>query len=46
MAEDVVGASVFLAAHRSELDVAQQRWGKIQFHALREHAGLIYQTAM
>jgi len=46
MAEDVVGASVFLAAHRSELDVAQQRWEKIQFHALREHAGLIYQTAM
>jgi peptide chain release factor 3 len=46
MAEDVVGASVFLAAHKSELDVAQQRWELIEFHALREHAGLIYQTEM
>ncbi|MGV0981189.1 MAG: peptide chain release factor 3 [Polynucleobacter sp.] len=44
MAEDVVGASVFLASHKSELDVAQQRWKSIQFHALREHAGLIYQS--
>ena len=44
MAEDVVGASVFLASHKSELDVAQQRWEAIQFHALREHAGLIYQS--
>ena len=44
MAEDVVGASVFLASHKSELDVAQQRWESIQFHALREHAGLIYQS--
>jgi peptide chain release factor 3 len=46
MAEDVVGASVFLAAHKSELDVAKQRWEMIEFHALREHAGLIYQTEM
>ena len=46
MAEDVVGASVFLASHKSELDVAQQRWESIQFHALREHAGLIYQSAL
>ena len=44
MAEDVVGAAVFLATHKSELDVAQQRWESIQFHALREHAGLIYQS--
>jgi peptide chain release factor 3 len=42
----VVGASVFLAAHKSELDVAKQRWEMIEFHALREHAGLIYQTEM
>ncbi|MBT8521712.1 peptide chain release factor 3 [Polynucleobacter paneuropaeus] len=44
MAEDVVGAPVFLASHKSELDVASQRWETIQFHALREHAGLIYQS--
>ena len=46
MAEDVVGAPVFLATHRSELEVAQQRWENIEFHALREHAGLIYQTKL
>ncbi|HAT38779.1 peptide chain release factor 3 [Polynucleobacter necessarius] len=44
MAEDVVGASVFLASHKSELVVTQQRWQSIQFHALREHASLIYQS--
>jgi peptide chain release factor 3 len=46
MAEDVVGAAVFLATHKSELDVAQQRWDSIEFHALREHAGLIYQSEL
>jgi peptide chain release factor 3 len=46
MAEDVVGAAVFLATHKSELDVAQQRWKSIEFHALREHAGLIYQSEL
>jgi peptide chain release factor 3 len=46
MAEDVVGAAVFLATHKSELDVAQQRWESIEFHALREHAGLIYQSGL
>jgi peptide chain release factor 3 len=46
MAEDVVGATVFLATHKSELDVAQQRWESIEFHALREHAGLIYQSEL
>ena len=44
MAEDVVGAPVFLATHKSELDVASQRWEAVQFHALREHAGLIFQS--
>jgi peptide chain release factor 3 len=46
MAEDVVSAAVFLATHKSELDVAQQRWESIEFHALREHAGLIYQSEL
>jgi peptide chain release factor 3 len=43
MSDDVVGAPVFLAAHRSELEVAQQMWKDIEFHALREHAGLVFQ---
>ena len=43
MSEDVVGAPVFLATHKSELEVAQQLWKDIEFHALREHAGLVFQ---
>jgi peptide chain release factor 3 len=43
IAEDVVGAPVFLANHRSELAVAQERWPTIHFHQLREHSGLIYE---
>ena len=43
ISEDVVGAPVFLAAHKSELDVAQQLWKEVEFHALREHAGLVFQ---
>ena len=35
-----------IAAGRAELDVAQQRWESIEFHALREHAGLIYQSEL
>jgi peptide chain release factor 3 len=42
IAEDVVGATVFLASHQAELDVAQERWKDIQFHSLREHAGSIF----
>jgi len=45
-AEDVVGAPVVLTAHRSELDVVQERWPQIRFHALREHAGLVFQTEL
>ena len=43
MSEDVVGAPVFLATHKSELEVAQQMWKDVEFHALREHAGLVFQ---
>ncbi len=45
-AEDVVGAPVLLTAHQSELDVVMERWPQIQFHALREHAGLIFQSEL
>ncbi|MFZ9411386.1 MAG: peptide chain release factor 3 [Burkholderiaceae bacterium] len=45
-AEDVVGAPELLTAHRSELDVVMERWPQIQFHALREHAGLIFQSEL
>jgi hypothetical protein len=44
IALDVVDAPVILATHASELKVIQERFEKVQFHALREHAGLIFQS--
>jgi peptide chain release factor 3 len=46
IAYDVVDAPTYLASHTSELNVAQSEWPKIQFHALREHAGLVFQAGM
>jgi peptide chain release factor 3 len=46
VAIDVVEAPVFLAAHPSELDVAKERWDGIRFHAMREHAGLVFQAGI
>jgi peptide chain release factor 3 len=45
VALDVVDAPAFLATYQTELDVARDRWKKIRFHAMREHAGLIFQSA-
>jgi len=44
IAYDAVDAPTYLATHSSELRVAQAEWPKIKFHALREHAGLVFQT--
>jgi len=44
VAHDAVGAPAFLAANTIEIDVAQEQWPKIKFHALREHAGLIFHS--
>ena len=44
VAHDAVGAPTFLAANSIEIDVAQEQWPKIKFHALREHAGLIFHS--
>ena len=44
VAHDAVGAPAFLAANSIEIDVAQEQWPKIRFHALREHAGLIFHS--
>ena len=46
IAYDVVEAPTFLITHQAELDVAQENWPAIRFHALREHAGLVFQSAM
>ncbi|HYH42992.1 MAG TPA: peptide chain release factor 3 [Burkholderiales bacterium] len=45
IAYDVVEAPTFLAGHVTELSAAAENWPKIRFHALREHAGLVFQTA-
>ncbi len=44
VAYDAVNAPTYLATHASELRVAEAEWPKIKFHALREHAGLVFQT--
>ncbi|MFZ5509467.1 MAG: peptide chain release factor 3 [Pseudomonadota bacterium] len=46
IAYDVVEAPTFLAAHKAELAVAQEEWKGIRFHALREHAGLVFQSGI
>ncbi|KIO49243.1 peptide chain release factor 3 [Nitrosospira sp. NpAV] len=46
VAYDAVGAPTFLASFGAELSVAQESWKHIQFHRLREHAGLVFQTHM
>ncbi|CAN5226763.1 peptide chain release factor 3 [soil metagenome] len=45
IAWDVVDAPAFLATMRAELQVAQEQWKSIRFHALREHAGLLLNAA-
>jgi len=42
IAYDVVEAPTFLAGHAPELTAAQENWERVQFHALREHAGLVF----
>ena len=44
IAYDSVNAPTFLVTYRTDLTVAQDRWKKLQFHALREHAGLVFQA--
>jgi peptide chain release factor 3 len=41
VAYDVVDAPAVLYGHASELRAAQEVWPHIQFHALREHGGLV-----
>jgi peptide chain release factor 3 len=46
IAYDVVDAPTFLATYDAELKVAESNWRAIKFHALREHAGLVFQTRL
>jgi peptide chain release factor 3 len=46
IAYDVVEAPTMLASHKSELQVVQENWSAIEFHALREHGGLVFQSRL
>jgi peptide chain release factor 3 len=41
VAHDVVDAPAVLYTHTSELKAARELWPKIEFHAMREHGGLV-----
>ena len=46
VAFDAVGAPTVLLEYAGELRAMQDNWPKIQFHALREHAGLVFQKQL
>ncbi len=46
VALDAVDAPTLLVDHSATLRAVEQQWPKIKFHALREHAGLVFQTRM
>ena len=46
VALDAVDAPTLLVDHGATLRAVEQQWPKIKFHALREHAGLVFQSKM
>jgi peptide chain release factor 3 len=46
VALDAVDAPTLLVDHGATLRAVEQQWPKVKFHALREHAGLVFQTRM
>jgi peptide chain release factor 3 len=46
VALDAVNSPTVLLAYASELRAMQENWPKIRFHALREHAGLVFQKQL
>ncbi len=46
VALDAVNAPCVLLEYAGELRAMQENWPKIQFHALREHAGLVFQSQL
>ncbi len=46
IAYDAVDAPTYMASHAGELRVAQDDWPRIRFHAMREHAGLVFQAGL
>jgi peptide chain release factor 3 len=46
MAYDAVNAPTLLVEYAPELRAIESNWPKIRFHALREHAGLVFQKRL
>ncbi|MFW9620610.1 MAG: EF-Tu/IF-2/RF-3 family GTPase, partial [Macromonas sp.] len=46
MAWDAVDAPTILVDHNATLRAVEANWPKIQFHAMREHAGLVFHKAV
>ncbi len=46
MAYDAVDAPTLLVEYAPELRAIESNWPKIRFHALREHAGLVFQKRL
>ena len=46
VAHDAVNAPCVLLEYAGELRAMQDNWPKIKFHALREHAGLVFQKRL
>jgi peptide chain release factor 3 len=46
VAVDAVDAPTVLVEYAPELRAIETNWPKIRFHALREHAGLVFQRQM
>ncbi|HKW84346.1 MAG TPA: peptide chain release factor 3, partial [Burkholderiaceae bacterium] len=46
VAHDAVDAPCVLLEYAGELRAMQENWPKIKFHALREHAGLVFQKQL
>ncbi len=46
VARDAVDAPCVMLEYAGELRAMQDNWPKIKFHALREHAGLVFQKRM
>jgi peptide chain release factor 3 len=45
-AYDAVDAPTVLVEYAPELRAIEANWPKIKFHALREHAGLVFQRQL
>lgn len=46
VAYDAVDAPTVLVEYAPELRAIEANWPKIRFHALREHAGLVFQKQL